>query len=196
MVRIKSIAGALALLAVLACMPASGRADNLLPPGAYSSLVADRRALAPGDNLTVLVYENASATTSAATSAEKTAATRFAFKGKNSDSSAALDASDEYEGRGRIQRSGKLLAQITVTVQSVDASGALWVRGQQLIEFNDEKQEIKLEGRVRPRDIGENNTVPSSRLADARISYIGDGVLADRQRPGLLTRFLHWLGLL
>jgi flagellar L-ring protein precursor FlgH len=61
---------------------------------------------------------------------------------------------------------------------------------------NDEKQEIKLVGKVRPIDILDNNTVPSNRLADARISYIGDGVLSEKQHPGLLTHILSWLGIL
>ncbi|MDO8299540.1 flagellar basal body L-ring protein FlgH [Lacisediminimonas sp.] len=186
---------ALIWLAALA-WPASAWADNLYQAQQFRSLFADRRAVAAGDMLTVLVYENASATTSAGTSADKTSSTRLGVQGKNSQSSVGVDANDSYEGSGRIQRSGKLLAQITVTVQSVDASGSLLVKGQQLIEVNDEKQEIKLEGRIRPNDIGENNTVISSRLADARISYIGEGVLADRQRPGLVTRLMHWLGLI
>jgi flagellar L-ring protein precursor FlgH len=67
------------------------------------------------------------------------------------------------------------------------------VSGEQLIKVNDERQEIVLSGRVRPIDIAENNTVVSSRLADARISYVGDGVLGEKQRPGILTRILSWL---
>jgi flagellar L-ring protein precursor FlgH len=38
--------------------------------------------------------------------------------------------------------------------------------------------------------------VLSTRLADARISYIGDGILSEKQHAGLITRFLTWLGLL
>ncbi len=191
----------LALLASLAVSAwpawlATAWADDLYQPTQFRSLVADRRAMAAGDVLTVLVFENASATTSAGTSADKNSSTGISVQGKHSQSSVGIEANDAYEGSGRIQRSGKLLAQITVTVQSVDASGALLVKGQQIIAVNDEKQEIKLEGRVRPADIAENNTVISSRLADARISYIGEGVLADRQHPGLVTRVMHWLGLI
>jgi flagellar L-ring protein precursor FlgH len=71
----------------------------------------------------------------------------------------------------------------------------MWVTGEQLVEINDETQRIRLEGRVRPQDITENNSVLSSRLSDAKISYVGDGVLAERQKPGWLARLLIWLGL-
>jgi flagellar L-ring protein precursor FlgH len=81
-------------------------------------------------------------------------------------------------------------------VQSVEANGDLTVKGEQLIEINEDKQAIKLEGRVRTADIRENNTLDSTRIANAKISYVGDGVLASRQHPGVLSRLFSLLGLL
>lgn len=173
-----------------------GQAENLYHPNRFHALVGDKKAYKVGDNLTVLVYENASATTSAGTNTDKSSGVKVGVKGKNTDTNLGLDLSDEFQGQGKIQRSGKLLAQITVQVKAIDTTGLLVVSGEQLIAVNEEKQEIKLEGKVRPTDIGENNTVISTRLSDAKISYIGEGVLGDRQRPGLITRFLAWLGLI
>jgi len=184
----------LCCLALLACT--ATQADNLYRPEQYRALTADRKAYQVGDNLTILVFENASATTSAGTTTDKSTGVKVGIQSKNSSTALGLDLGDEYEGKGKIQRSGKLLAQITVTVKAVEPSGLLVVSGEQVIAVNDEKQEIKLEGKVRSADIGENNTVASSRLSDAKISYIGEGVLGDRQRPGLITRALAWLGLL
>ena len=48
---------------------------------------------------------------------------------------------------------------------------------------------------MRPQDVSDANTVLSSRLADAKISYIGDGDLADRQRSAWWQRLLTWFGL-
>ena len=79
---------------------------------------------------------------------------------------------------------------------SVESNGDLLVSGEQLLRVNDERQEIVLSGRVRQSDIGENNTIVSSRLADARISYVGDGALGEKQKPGIISRVLSWLGLL
>jgi len=80
-----------------------------------------------------------------------------------------------------------------VTVQEVMSNGELRVSGQQMLEVNNEKQHIRLEGRVRPYDVS-GNSVLSTRLADAKISYLGDGDLSDRQRPGWWMRLLTWLG--
>jgi flagellar L-ring protein FlgH len=49
---------------------------------------------------------------------------------------------------------------------------------------------------VRPQDIGTDNTVLSTRLSQARIEMTGQGLLAEKQKPGILTRFLGWLGIL
>ncbi len=181
-------------IALLTCTAV--QADNLYKPEHYRPLTSDRKAYQVGDNLTILVFENASATTSAGTTTDKNSGVKIGVQGKSSNTNLGLDLSDDFQGKGKIERSGKLLAQITVTVKSVEPSGLLVVSGEQLIAVNEEKQEIKLEGKVRPTDIGENNTVASSRLSDAKISYIGEGVLGDRQRPGLITRVLSWLGLI
>ncbi|TCS37716.1 flagellar L-ring protein precursor FlgH [Paucimonas lemoignei] len=172
------------------------RAENLYQAEQFRALVADKRAYRVGDNLTVLVYENASATATAGTSSDKSVGVNYSVVANNTNKQGALSAGDEAQGKGRIQRTGRLLAQLTVTVKTIEPSGLLAVSGEQVIAVNDETQEIKLEGKVRPSDIGENNTVISTRLSDAKISYIGEGILGDRQRPGIITRILNWLGLI
>jgi flagellar L-ring protein precursor FlgH len=171
-------------------------ADGLYQPGQFQSLTSDRRAYRPGDILTVQIVENSSAQTTADTKTEKNGAVNLALKTPSIDKSAAVQLSDQFSGGGSIQRSGRLLAQVTAVVQSVYPNGLLHVKGEQTIEMNNEKQEIRLEGNVRPVDITDGNTVLSTRIADAKISYIGDGILGEKQRPGILTRFLTWLGIL
>jgi flagellar L-ring protein precursor FlgH len=95
-----------------------------------------------------------------------------------------------------VQRAGRVAAQLTVTVKSVAPNQELFVSGRQQILVNGEKQLIELSGRVRPIDISESNTVVSSRIADAHITYVGDGILAEKQKQGILSHILGWLGLL
>ena len=165
--------------------------------GSYRSLTSDKRAYKVGDMLTVLVVENSSASANANTSAEKSGGLTFGMKTSTRGESGSLQLGDTFGGKGQIQRSGRLLAQLSVIVREVDAaSGTLSVAGEQQILVNDEKQEIKLQGKVRPIDILDNNTVLSTRLAEAHISYVGDGILSEKQHPGILTRLLGWLGIL
>ncbi|MBN3818881.1 flagellar basal body L-ring protein FlgH [Paraburkholderia sp. Se-20369] len=174
----------------------SSRADTLYRPDAFQPLIADRRAGSIGDIVTILVYEQSSASQTANTS------TRAGFSVNGSISTlyagnnrAQVGAGDDYGGRGQIQRSGRLLAQLSAAVVDVLPNGDLVVAGEQRIDVNGEKTGIRLNGRVRAIDIGPGNTVLSTRLADARIDYTGDGFVTDRTKPGLIPRFFAWLGL-
>ena len=176
-------------------------AESLYREASFRSLTSDNRAYRAGDVLTVLVVENASASASANTTTEKRGGVGVSVVVptqilKSGGGAASVDLNDDFTGKGSINRSGRVLAQLSVTVMAVAPNGDMIIAGKQLIEVNDEKQSIVLEGRVRPVDVSESNTVLSSRIADAKITYVGDGVLAEKQRPGILTRILSWLGLL
>jgi flagellar L-ring protein precursor FlgH len=173
-----------------------GHADSLYRAATFKSFVADARAWRVGDNLTVLITEFASVTTNARTATDKDGTVSGSLAGTNSSRNGSINLNEDFTGGGRIERSGKLTAQLTVVVEAIDPNGDLRVRGRQDISVNNEVQTLTLEGRVRPQDVGANNTVPSTRLSDAKISYTGDGLLAEKQRPGILTRFLSWLRIL
>jgi len=169
-------------------------ADSLYREDGFRSMVSDIKAYRPGDSITVLIVENASAQSSTDTSSTRDQNVGFDLAySPHPNKTGSLKTNNDFDNQGSTQRAGKFLAQITVTVLEVTNNGELRVSGQQMIEINNEKQHIKLEGRVRPYDVS-GNSVLSTRLADAKISYIGDGDLADRQRPGWWMRLLTWLG--
>lgn len=184
---------ALALLAASAWTPL--RAETLYNENSFRPLASDKRAHLPGDVLTVMIYETSSATTSADTSLQRNNDIGVQAGADQHTHSAGLGVNNQFDGGGTIQRSGKMLAQMTVTVTSVAANGDLWVTGEQLLEINADKQRIKVEGRVRSLDISDTNTVLSYRLADAKISYLSDGDLANHQQKALWSRFFTWVGL-
>jgi flagellar L-ring protein precursor FlgH len=185
-------------------MSAAAWCDSLVERETYRSLVADQRAVRPGDNLTVLITENAVASTTATTATNKEGSVSAAASyNRTKDSvpygrslSGSIDLTEDFKGGGRIERTGKLLARITVVVEAVEPNGMLVVHGEQDIFVNEERQRIAVVGRVRPQDIGTDNTVLSTRLAQAKIEMSGQGLLAEKQKPGILTRFLSWLRIL
>lgn len=183
----------LPLLLVLLCGAARG--DDLYNEKTYRPLASDKRAHLPGDVLTVMIYENSSALTSADTQLQRSNQVGATASGKHFNESLAVGASNNFDGGGTVQRAGKLLAQMSVTVTGVAANGELLVAGEQTLEINLDRQKIRVEGRVRPLDVSDQNTVLSYRLADAKISYLGDGDLASRQSPGLWSRFFTWVGI-
>src|SRR5690606_38111833 len=99
------------------------------------------------------------------------------------------ETSQEFAGQGNSSQSNRLDGSITVTVTQVLPNGNLRVEGEKWLALNQGEELIHLAGIVRPADIGPDNSVSSLKVADARISYRGKGVLADANSPGLLTRF-------
>lgn len=178
----------------LALLGAASQAESLYDEKSFRPLASDKRAHLPGDALTVMIYENSSASTSADTSLQRKNEVGIQAAGNQTAQHLSVGASNSFDGGGTVQRAGKLLAQITVTVVKTATNGDLWVAGEQLLEINSDQQKIRVEGRVRPLDISDGNSVMSYRLADAKISYLGDGDLASRQRPGFWSRLFVWAG--
>jgi flagellar L-ring protein precursor FlgH len=169
-------------------------AESLYKPGNFQSLTSDLRPRKVGDVITVLVYESASASSAADTNAGRSGSVGLDLHAGGKDVSGAINASNEMDGRGRTQREGRILAQLTVVVKAVTDSGDLLIAGEQVVEVNNERQQISVEGTVRPQDISDANVVRSTRVANARIRYAGEGDLADKQRPAWWQRFLSLFG--
>lgn len=186
---------AVGLALVLALVTAGARAESLYDPALYRSLGTDRKAARIGDVLTIQVVETSSATSSADTSTGRKSSIDAEFRlSRRPTTAGGLEVDSDFEGGGKTQRSGRLLAQMSVNVVDIAPNGDLYVKGDQLLTVNDEQQKIHVKGRVRPQDISPGNVVLSTRLAQAEIIYMGEGELAGRQRPAWWNRFLNWLG--
>ena len=160
-------------------------------------LFADPRAHRIGDILTITLVESTQASKKAATSTNKKNGNTIAsptllgqglrIGGKAADSS--LSSSNAFAGDGSSEQSNQLTGEITVTVAQRLSNGALVVRGEKWLTINQGEELVRISGIVRPQDIGNDNIVASSRVADARIEYVGKGTLADANTRGWLSRF-------
>jgi len=184
------------LLTSLLCTGLAVQADSMFKEQHFRAFVADHRAFRKGDSLTVLITEIATATSTAKTKTSKDGSISAFVRGQNNNYDLGGGIGNDFEGGGQTERSGKLVARITVSVLEIEPGGDLQVKGEQQIEVNNERQWISLSGRVRPQDIGTDNTVLSTRISNANIEFVGKGSLAEQQRPGILTRILSWLRIL
>lgn len=185
----------LVLVLATAMAPAAFGGDgSLIDPDSYRAVAADRRAYRVGDALTIVVVESARAESRAATDADR----RYQIQASGQDTANAaqvgLDVNANSDNNGSTARQGRITAQIAATVVAVEPNGQLEVRGEQEILINGEQQRIAVSGRVRAEDITAANAVLSSRLADAKIEFTGDGVVDDAQKHGLVYRLMRWLG--
>lgn len=169
--------------------------DSLLDAASYRSLAAEIKAFRIGDVLTVIVQEAASASSTADLRGERNFSVGAQLDSTMGGEHLARAGTDTAsDGAGRTQRSGRLLAQLSVTVTGVTPTGDLKVSGAQRLKINGEEQLIALQGVVRPRDVAADNTVPSSRVAHAQIEFDGEGFVTEQSRPGWLARFFSLLG--
>lgn len=183
------------LAAVSAAADAAEAGNSLYSPATYQPMTSDLRPRHVGDLITVMVYENASASSSANTSAGRDASMGLSVQGPHVANGVGIKAANQMDGRGSTVREGRVLAQITVAIREVTDHGDLLIAGEQVLDVNNERQQIKVEGRIRQQDISDANTVLSTRIANARISYAGEGDLANTQRPAWWQRFLTFFGL-
>ena len=168
------------------------------------SLFAANKASRVGDILTVAIYEQASAEKEAATATDRSSSASLGIpnlfgleksligKNPNVDPSQLLSASssNEFQGTGSTSREEKLSATLTTQVVEVLASGNLRIQGSKTVRVNQEDQVIRLSGIVRSEDITASNMIDSKYVLDAKIEYLGKGVISDKQRPGWGTRLM------
>lgn len=170
-----------------------------------NGLTEDFKARRKGDIVTILISETASASKAADTNTsrnsnisasmknflglEKTGAFNSSFFDLANLINA--DAGSSFKGSGATSRKETLTATISAKVIEVLPNGNLQIEGRRNVKVNNEDQIIIVEGTVRPSDIGQDNIVSSSFVADARITYTGKGIISDRQSPGWLMNIVE-----
>jgi flagellar L-ring protein FlgH len=170
-------------------------------------LFGDDKAAKVGDIITVTIDENATSTQSATTNTSKDSSIdmqtpnvlglpsslgvqNFLNMGTQFDPTVNATIANSMQGTGTVTRNGTLSATISALITDIVPSGNLRIEGRRSVTINNEEQIMVLRGIVRPQDINFDNTIPSTLIADASISYTGEGVVADEQRKGWLAKVL------
>ena len=161
----------------------------------YRPFIADKKAYLPGDLLTVIVLETSNAQTSADLSSSKEIKTALEASYNKRPQEVSFGLRGDGRSAGKTERNGKIKASLTVRIKDVLPNGSYCVEGNQRIQINGELQTIHLSGVVRQEDISTQNTVLSTRLADAKITYTGDGSVTNSQRHNYIYRALSMVGL-
>jgi flagellar L-ring protein precursor FlgH len=193
--RHRKLCSGVICLALAGLMPVAA-AGSLYNEATFRPLTADNKAFRLGDVLTVQVFENSSASTSADTGTRrKNNVNAELTHGAGKTAQAAIGLGGDFDGGGRTQRANRVLITLSVAVREVMPNGDLRVGGEQTLLINEEHQRVTLEGRVRPQDISDGNVVLSTRLAEARITYLGEGELSQRQQRAWWRKLLDWVGM-
>ena len=154
----------------------------------------DRRASKVGDILTVSLSENFSASKSQSAKSAKKGELKFDFPNvmtAGADDGLFDSSSDQsFDGSGSAGQNNSLKGQLSVTVTKVFDNGNMEILGQKKLTLNNGDEYIRLLGVIRPEDIDSQNTVLSSRIANAKISYTGAGDIADSSKKGWFAKLI------
>lgn len=173
---------------------------SLYDPNRPLELFQDRKAYRVGDLLTVVLSEATNASTSASTTTQKddefdmpapTLLGGVVTRNGRSVLENSIAAERAFSGSGDTNQSNSLQGRLTVMVAKVYPSGNLLVRGEKILSINQGSEYVRVAGIVRPQDINPDNTLQSSKIANARIAYGGNGVVNDANAPGWLSRFFN-----
>ncbi len=188
--------------------PPRPTAGAIYQAGYGLTLFEDHRARRVGDILSIRLNESTSASKSAGTSVDKsntTAITNPTILGtsptfnlpgslplvstRGLNLQTALASSNEFDGDSASNQSNRLTGNIAVTVAEVLPNGNLVVQGEKILTLNQGHEHIRISGVVRTEDVDPDNTIDSTKVANARIIYAGEGPVADSNTMGWLSRF-------
>ncbi|MEW6450814.1 MAG: flagellar basal body L-ring protein FlgH [Pseudomonadota bacterium] len=174
--------------------PASYSPNSLWRNGSRA-FFKDQRAHQVGDILTITVNLNdkaniANETQRSRQNKEDSGIDNFFGKSKVPVMNAAVptriftaDSNASSDGKGSINRNEQLLTNVAAVITQVLPNGNMVIEGKQEIRVNFEVRELIIGGIVRPEDIASDNTLDSSKIAEARIAYGGRGQITDVQQP-------------
>lgn len=156
------------------------------------AFLGDQRASRKGDILTVRINVNDSANVGNTTSRSRSGSENAGLAsllglqkllpGNGADLKASANSKSKSEGGGNISRNETINMTMSAIVTDVMPNGNLVIRGRQEMRVNYELRELIVTGIVRPQDVSRDNSIPHSKIAEARISYGGRGQISDAQQ--------------
>ena len=190
-------------------LPAAQNNGAIYQPGFGNNLYDDRKAYRVGDIITITLNEKTQASKNANSQIAKDSTAKMGLTslfgstvsvdnpdsglnpltGANLNLDVGYSGSRDTKGDSQAGQSNSLTGSITVTVAVVLPNGILSVRGEKWLTLNTGDELVRIAGLIRPDDVATDNTVASTRVADARITYSGTGAFADASQPGWFDRF-------
>lgn len=170
---------------------------SIYQAGRDMRLFEDRTARRIGDILTIRLVERTVASKKASTSVDKSSEINLSnpilfgepvsIDGYNLE--VEVEGNRVHAGAGASDQSNSLSGQISAVVVGVYPNGNLVIRGEKMLTLNQGEEFVQISGVVRTDDIRADNSVLSTQVADAKITYAGKGALADANATGWLGRF-------
>ena len=165
-------------------------------------LFEDRTARRVGDTVVIRLIESTAASKSATTNVNKSSNINLenpilfgaslgnpALAASKNNYATTISGERELGGEGASDQSNSLTGNVSAVVVGVSPNGNLAIRGEKMLTLNQGEEVVQISGVIRPEDVAGDNTILSSQVADAKITYAGNGALADANTISWLGRF-------
>jgi len=175
--------------------PATG---SLFHTASYRPAFEDRRARMVGDNVTVVIVENVSASQKSTSTVDRTSgvdagitALPFVSSSLTGKTTLGAKSSNTFEGKGGTESANTFTGSITTSVVQVLPNGHLVISGEKQIGVNENVDVLRFSGTVDPRMLQPGSLVNSTQVANVRIQSRGRGAQGEAQVTGWLGRFFN-----
>jgi flagellar L-ring protein precursor FlgH len=173
---------------------------SLFKANYVNNIYSDSKAHRTGDIISVILSESTQANKNAKTELKKENSSELdtvmglggnplTLNGNTLEF--GLNQNSNFKGDSKADQGNSLSGDISVHVLKVLPNGNLMIRGEKWLTLNNGDEYIRLTGVIRPKDINSNNTILSTKVANARIQYAGTGSFADANEQGWLTKFFN-----
>lgn len=179
-------------------MHAPAREVNSLWTDGRKGFFKDQRASRVGDILTIMVdiedtatLENSATKTRAATEnmdmpgmfGLESQLTRVLPTGTLPNNLVTTNSAMNNSGEGTIEREEEIELKIAAVITQILPNGNMVISGTQQVRVNNERRDLTVAGVIRPQDIDASNSITYEKIAEARITYGGEGMLTDVAKP-------------
>ena len=188
---------------------AANNPGSLFAASESDTLFEDSRARRVGDIVVVKLVENTKAQNKAETTSKKNGSNDYQVSAMFNRGHAGFipfmpvgpqpsvgmpvlntGSVSDLTATGKTKRENYVTTSLATRVLRVLPGGLMEIEGAREIRVNEETEYMVVRGMIRSKDVGADNSVLSTQIADASIEYYGKGVLADKQKPGWFTRLM------
>ena len=188
---------------------AANNPGSIFAASEADTLFEDSRARRVGDIVVVKLVENTKAQNKAETTAKKDGSNDYQVSAMFNRGHAGFipfmpigpqpsvgtpvlntGSVSDLTATGKTKRENYVTTSLATRVLRVLPGGLMEIEGAREIRVNEETEYMVVRGMIRSKDVGADNSVLSTQIADASIEYYGKGVLADKQKPGWFTRLM------
>lgn len=169
---------------------------SLFNQASYRPAFEDRRARMVGDNVTILIVENVTASQKSSSTVDRNSevsagitALPFVNKAFTDKTALGANSSNTFAGKGGTESANKFEGSITATVVDVLPNGHLVVTGEKQIGVNQNVDVLRFSGTVDPRALQPGSIINSTQVANVRVESRGRGAQNEAQVMGWLGRF-------